>query len=209
MTPRPSPRLYLITPPVDDPAAFAPQLDAALAAGDIAAVLLRLAEADERTLINRTKIWPRPCSGAMSHCCSTTTPASWRAPAPMARICPASRLLPRRCRCSNPTASPAPAACTAVMMPCSPPRLAPITSCSATRRRAATVCRSTNCGAPAWWAELFEIPCVGYAASLDEVAPLAQTGADFIALGEWIWTEPHNAAATIAAAAQLLAAPAQ
>ena len=50
------PRLYLITPPVADPAAFAPQLEAALAAGDVAAVLLRLAEADERTLINRTKI---------------------------------------------------------------------------------------------------------------------------------------------------------
>ena len=53
-----------------------------------------------------------------------------------------------------------------------------------------------------WWAELFEIACVGYAASRDEIAPLAQTGADFIALGEWIWTEPHNTAATIAAAAQ-------
>ncbi|MFZ0722891.1 MAG: thiamine phosphate synthase, partial [Xanthobacteraceae bacterium] len=50
------PRLYLITAPVADPAAFAPQLTAALAAGDVAAVLLRLAEADERALINRTKI---------------------------------------------------------------------------------------------------------------------------------------------------------
>ena len=25
-----------------------------------------------------------------------------------------------------------------------------------------------------WWAEVFEVPCVGYAAALDEVAPLAQ-----------------------------------
>ncbi len=61
-----------------------------------------------------------------------------------------------------------------------------------------------------WWAELFEVACVGYAASQDEVGALAQTGADFIALGEWIWTEPHNTAATIAAAAtQLASAPAQ
>ena len=59
-----------------------------------------------------------------------------------------------------------------------------------------------------WWAELFEVACVGYAASRDEVGALAQTGADFIALGEWIWTEPQDTAATIAAAAQILAAPA-
>ncbi|HEY4819975.1 MAG TPA: thiamine phosphate synthase, partial [Xanthobacteraceae bacterium] len=36
-------------------AAYASPLAAALAAGDIAAVLLRLAAADERTLINRIK----------------------------------------------------------------------------------------------------------------------------------------------------------
>ena len=44
-----------MTPPIDDAAAFAPQLAAALAAGDVAAVLLRLKDADERTLINRIK----------------------------------------------------------------------------------------------------------------------------------------------------------
>jgi thiamine-phosphate pyrophosphorylase len=52
---RPRPRLYLVTPSLDDTAAFAPALDAALAAGDVAAVLLRLADADERTLINRAQ----------------------------------------------------------------------------------------------------------------------------------------------------------
>ena len=40
-----------------------------------------------------------------------------------------------------------------------------------------------------WWAEVFEPPCVGYAASPDEVAVLAQAGADFVALGDWIWTQ--------------------
>jgi thiamine-phosphate pyrophosphorylase len=43
---RPRPRLYLVTPSLDDTAAFAPALDAALAAGDVAAVLLRLAGVD-------------------------------------------------------------------------------------------------------------------------------------------------------------------
>src|SRR6185312_8434079 len=53
--PRPQPRLYLITPPIADAATFAPQLAAALEAADVAAVLLRLASGDERTLINRVK----------------------------------------------------------------------------------------------------------------------------------------------------------
>jgi thiamine-phosphate pyrophosphorylase len=53
--PRPAPRLYLITPPVEDTVAFSVLLTAAMAAGDVAAVLLRLAPADERTLINRAK----------------------------------------------------------------------------------------------------------------------------------------------------------
>ena len=54
-----------------------------------------------------------------------------------------------------------------------------------------------------WWAELFEMPCVGYAAGLDEIEPLARTGADFIALGDWIWTHPQGAAAAVAAAQNL------
>src|SRR5882757_7642260 len=53
--PKPAPRLYLVTPRVADAADFVPQLAAALSAGDVAAVLLRLAEADERTLINIAK----------------------------------------------------------------------------------------------------------------------------------------------------------
>ena len=38
-----------------------------------------------------------------------------------------------------------------------------------------------------WWAEIFQTPCVAYAASLDDVAALAAAGADFIALGEAVW----------------------
>ncbi len=63
----------------------------------------------------------------------------------------------------------------------------------------------------AWWAELFELPCVGYAASLDEVVPLAQRGADFIALGDWIWMRQgqlDGPAEVIAAATRRLAAAA-
>ena len=57
----------------------------------------------------------------------------------------------------------------------------------------------------AWWAELFEIPCVGFAASLDEVEPLAAAGADFIAVGECIFADQRGDAAAVADAAQRLA----
>ena len=50
----------------------------------------------------------------------------------------------------------------------------------------------------AWWAEVFEAPCVAFAAGIEEVAPLVRAGADFIALGDWIWRDPRNVAATIA-----------
>ncbi|MDY6925086.1 MAG: thiamine phosphate synthase [Pseudomonadota bacterium] len=50
--PRPPCRLYLITPPViPDPAAFARDLDAALAAGDVAALQIRLKPADDAAIL--------------------------------------------------------------------------------------------------------------------------------------------------------------
>jgi len=58
----------------------------------------------------------------------------------------------------------------------------------------------------AWWAELFQLPCIGYAGSADEIGPLARTGADFIALGDWIWTEPGGGEAAVTAAEKILAA---
>ena len=48
----------------------------------------------------------------------------------------------------------------------------------------------------AWWAEIFEIPCVAYAAHLNEVEKLAVAGADFVALADSIWTaDPPRALA--------------
>jgi len=53
--PRPVPRLYLATPVVDDPSQLAAGLPGLLAAADVAAVLLRLHETDQRTMISRVK----------------------------------------------------------------------------------------------------------------------------------------------------------
>jgi thiamine-phosphate pyrophosphorylase len=56
-----------------------------------------------------------------------------------------------------------------------------------------------------WWSNLVEIPCIGYAGDAGEVRPLAQAGADFVALGDWIWTHPDGAATAVAKAAGDLA----
>ena len=53
--PRPAPRLYLATSEVDDPSQLASLLPELLAAADVAAVLLRLKMADQRSMISRVK----------------------------------------------------------------------------------------------------------------------------------------------------------
>jgi thiamine-phosphate pyrophosphorylase len=57
-----------------------------------------------------------------------------------------------------------------------------------------------------WWSEVFEVPCVAYAESADEVAPLVDAGADFIALGAFAFADPSQAPAVIRAAAEHLRA---
>ena len=55
-----------------------------------------------------------------------------------------------------------------------------------------------------WWAEVFEVPCVGYAASCEEIAPLVAAGADFVAVGDFIWADARGAAEALIEAAQCL-----
>jgi thiamine-phosphate pyrophosphorylase len=49
----------------------------------------------------------------------------------------------------------------------------------------------------AWWAELFVVPCVAYAASLDEIAPLCEARADFIAIENLVFSDPRGPRAAI------------
>jgi thiamine-phosphate pyrophosphorylase len=57
----------------------------------------------------------------------------------------------------------------------------------------------------AWWAEIFEAPCVGFAPLLGDIAPLAAAGADFIALCGAVWRAERPAEALAQAKAALLA----
>lgn len=54
-----------------------------------------------------------------------------------------------------------------------------------------------------WWAEIFEIPCVAYADALADVAALAAAGADFVALGAAVW-DAENPAEAVGSVMKLL-----
>jgi thiamine-phosphate pyrophosphorylase len=202
-----SPRLYLVTPPLREPAAFAPALEAALGAADIAAVLLKLADADERTLIDRAK-----------------------ALAPVAQRRDAALILDGHAELAARAGADGAHLTGIAALDAALPTLKPdrIAGCGGLHsRHDAMLAGEANAdyvmfGEPdragrraafaaieervSWWAELFEIPCVGYAASLEEAAALGRVKADFVALGDWIWQET-NPAAAVAAAAERLAAP--
>ena len=47
----------------------------------------------------------------------------------------------------------------------------------------------------AWWAEIFETPCIGVAATGDAIGPLAETGAEFVGLESGLWLQDPAAVA--------------
>lgn len=57
----------------------------------------------------------------------------------------------------------------------------------------------------AWWADVFNVPCVGFAGSLEEAVQIAQAGADFVALGDAIWSDPRGPGAAMEDIAQSVA----
>jgi thiamine-phosphate pyrophosphorylase len=201
-----SPRLYLFTPPLGEVAAFLRALEAIMDTSDVAALLLRLEDADERTLINRAKevaamVQPRGIALLLDGRAELAA----RAGADGAHLTGIEAL-------------------TAAIGALRPERIAGAGGLKS--RHDAMLAGEANAdyvmfGEPdrhgrtppfpavieriSWWAEVFEVPCVGYAGNLDEVLALAQAGSDFIALGDWIWTNKQTPAALIAAASKYLA----
>jgi thiamine-phosphate pyrophosphorylase len=49
-----------------------------------------------------------------------------------------------------------------------------------------------------WWSELFVLPCLAEAAiTVEDCAALARAGADFVAAGAGVWTDPASASAMV------------
>ena len=207
--PRPTPRLYLATPAIEDADVFAPELRAALAAADVAAVLLRFAPAGESTLIRRAKILvpivqqtdaaaildghPDLAArsgadgahltgiGAFEDAVETLKPE---------RIVGAGGLVTR-----HDTMLAAERGADYVLFG----------GVDETGKRPVFDATIERVG---WWAEVFAIPCVGFAEHRDEIAPLLAAGADFIAIGDWIWSDARGPTIAVSAASGLLAEPA-
>jgi len=57
----------------------------------------------------------------------------------------------------------------------------------------------------AWWAEIFNVPCIGYAHNLGAIDDLVWAGADFIALGDAVFADPRGAVAALRDADRLIA----
>lgn len=206
--PRPAPRLYLTTPRLADTGAFAGRLRTALTAADVAAVLLRLADTDEGTLIKRAK-----------------------ALAPVVQDAGAALLLDGRAGLVARARADGAHATGLMEFGEATEALKPdwiVGAGGLASRHDAMLAAEQGAdyvmfGEPdasgarpsfeaieervAWWAEVFEAPCVGYAAVIGEVAPLAKAGADFVMLGDWLWADDDAVAATMTEAAQHLRLP--
>jgi thiamine-phosphate pyrophosphorylase len=205
---RPDPRLYLVSPQIADAAAFAHILADALAGADVAAVLVRLAATDERGLINLGK--------KLAPLIQDTGAAFLLADHPdvVARMGADGAHL---------TGIDAFNAAKAALQP------ERIAGCGGlTTRHDAMLAGEAGAdyvlfGEPdpsghrptfeaiaervTWWAEIFEPPCVGFAATLAEVSALARAGADFVAVGDCIFGDSRGPVAALADAAQRLALP--
>jgi thiamine-phosphate pyrophosphorylase len=195
---RPAPRLYLATPLVDDPASLVSELPALLAAADVAAVLVRLKETDQRTMTSRVK-----------------------ALAPIVQNAGAALLLDGHVELvarggADGAHLTGIAALEEAVPSLKPDRIAGVgglatrhDSMSAGEKGADYVLfgepdaagQRPSAQAIAerldWWAELFEPPCVGFATSSAEAFEFAAAGADFVLVGDFIWADPRGAKAAL------------
>src|SRR5439155_6750510 len=204
--PRPVPRLYLATPVVDDPSQLAASLPGLLARADVAAVLLRLRETDQRTMISRVKaLAPAVQDGGAALLLEGHVELVARGGADGAHL--------------NGIAAMEDA-----LPSLKPDRIAGVGGL-ATRHDSMAAGEAgadyVLLGEPdvkgqrpsteaiaerlQWWEELFEPPCVGFAISQEEAAEFAAAGADFVLVGDFIWTDPRGAKAALTDAGQAIA----
>jgi len=205
-------RLYLITPPAFDPRAFEDTLAAALDAGDVAAVQLRLKDAPDAAwhaaidalrpvaqsrgvafLLNDRPELVRAtgCDGV--HVGQTDTPAR------EARAMIGDLTLGVTCHASRDLAMQAGEdgadyVAFGAFFP------------SSTKE----VTKLADPEILAWWSSLMELPCCAIGGiGPDNCGPLVRAGADFLAVVSAVWNHPDGAAAGVRAMNAAIAAAAQ
>lgn len=196
--PRPAPRLYLATPEVDDPSQLVSELPALLAAADVAAVLVRLKPTDQRTMIARAKaLAPAIQNAGAALLLDGHVELVARAGADGAHLTGLAALedawpslKPDRIagvgglatRHDSMAAGEAGADYVLFGEP------------DASGQRPSTEAIAERLQ---WWDELFEPPCVGFAASREEACEFARAGADFVLVGDFIWADARGAKAAL------------
>jgi thiamine-phosphate pyrophosphorylase len=198
----------LVTPPVLDPGAISFRLMQAFAGGDVAAVLLRLAPGDERSLTERVKALAPPVQAqnvalvveASAQVASrggadgvhvtegVEAIAEARSSLRQERIIGVGGLRSRH------DAMDAGEAGVDYVMFGEPRPDGSLPPLPAVLERAS------------WWAEIFETPCIAYAPDAESVPTLVETGAEFLALGAWLFAEGVDIRAEVAAADAAIAA---
>jgi thiamine-phosphate pyrophosphorylase len=201
---KPETRLVLVTSPVSEPHRIASALAACCEAADVAAVLVRLSPGGEAELIMRV-----------------------HALAPAVQTRGTALLLDGRAELAVRTGADGAQLNSIETLRAALPLLKPdrIAGCGALKARHDSM-TAAEAGADyvlfgepderdhrpgfdavrervAWWAELFSIPCVGYAATLTEAGELARAGADFVALPEGVWNSSEGVGALVEAEARI------
>lgn len=203
---RVAPRLYLVTPPVGAPSDLPSDLGVVLAEAKVAAVLLRLAPADERSLVNLVKTIARPVQQAG-----------------VALVIDGHQDLVGRAGADGAHLDGL-AALQSALPGLKPDRIAG--AGGLTTRHDAMVAAEVGAdyvmfGEPVagrsrpafsavldrveWWSSLFQVPCVGYAETMDEIGALAAAGAEFVALGGAVVVDGRGLAAVLVEASGRLA----
>ncbi|WP_282568222.1 thiamine phosphate synthase [Bosea sp. AAP35] len=198
----------LVTPPVADADAMAFKLMQAQAGGDLAAVILRLAESDERSRIEAVKRLAGPVQAAN-----------------VALVVEASALVAARGGADGVHLTGGPEAVAEARSSLKGERIIGAGGLRA-RHDAMDIGEAgvdyVLFGEPrpdgslpplaavieraGWWAEIFETPCVAYAPDFDSVPALVETGAEFIALGDWAFAEGQDIRALVEQANAAIAA---
>ncbi len=199
---RPRCRLYLITPPRFEPAAFADVLAGALDGGDVACVQLRLPQAEDDAIRRAAEALISPCrtrgvafliDNHMEIAAEVDADgvhlSDERGVDAARRRLGADRIVGVACGGSRHRAMTAGQADADYVSfgACFP---------SPTLPDAEVVADDSL----AWWSELMEIPCVAVGGITPaNCAPLVAAGADFLAVSSAVWTDPRGPAAAIAA----------
>lgn len=191
-----SARLYLITPPLTEAGPFLPRLEAALDAGDVACVLLRTATADEgdaKALVRA--LGPAVQQRGAALLVEGDTRFAGRTEADGLHVAGVGLALDEALEALRPKK---------------------IVGVGGLQDRDSAMAAGESgadylmFGFPgdgqdvaavaervAWWAEIFNVPCVGYCADPAQAGAIGRAGAEFVALCEGFWDDPAAVLATV------------